>query len=60
MDNYEIKIKKSWHTVDEQVFRSWQGERKLNGNPYSGPVFYYLSNEQVRQVSKNSCIPRPV
>ena len=48
-NNYEIKIQDSWHAVDDAVFHSWSGERKLNGIPYNGPVFYYLSDKQVKR-----------
>lgn len=46
MNKYEIKVNKAWHAVDEGIFRSWGGERRLNGDTYKGPV-YYLGSEKV-------------
>lgn len=60
MDVYEVKVNNFWRKVDENIFRSWQGERRLNGEDYSGPVFYYLTNKIVKQPNKNMCIHRRV
>lgn len=30
MNKYEIKVNKAWHAVDEGIFRSWGGERRMN------------------------------
>lgn len=44
----EIKVRAEsdrWSSVSKEVFRSWSGERRLNGQPYFGPVYLYLTNE---------------
>lgn len=46
-DNMEIKIHSSWSKVTLWIFRSWEGERKLNGKPYHGPVFYLGSDNRL-------------
>ena len=46
-DNMEIKIRSSWTKVTLYIFRSWGGERKLNGKPYHGPVFYLGADNRV-------------
>lgn len=34
----------SWETVDYEVFRSWGGRRKLNGQLYYGIVYQFLTD----------------
>lgn len=43
---YEIKQSNRWLIVDEWIFRSWTGERKLNGEPFNGDV-YILGTDEV-------------
>ena len=41
-DVREIKVRLGstrWVKVDEGIFRSWTGSRRLNGEDYTGPVF---------------------
>jgi hypothetical protein len=45
MNTYEIKVYGRFIKVDENIFRSWSGERKLNGETYHGEVFHYLSDK---------------
>jgi hypothetical protein len=43
---YEIEIRAGqWVEVDNSIFRSWGGKRKLNGEEYNGDVYYLWSNE---------------
>ena len=43
---YEIKVNSSVVVeVSKNIFRSWSGERYLNGVVYIGPHYYYLSKE---------------
>ena len=44
-DELQIRVHDSWATVDKNTFRSWTGQRLKNGEPYAGPVYYYLSND---------------
>jgi len=37
----------SWVKVSYSVFRSFTGKRRLDGKPYHGKRFYYLSHELV-------------
>jgi len=39
---FEIKTY-SFIEVDYSTFRSWCGERRINGKAYRGPVYYNLS-----------------
>lgn len=41
----EIKVYQEWCAVEWTAFRSWSGDRQLNGEKYEGPSYYYLSNE---------------
>lgn len=45
-DVTECKIGGRWHRVSTHNFRSWTGERRVNGEAYRGPVFY-LGSETV-------------
>jgi hypothetical protein len=36
---HEIKLGGTWKPVDPWLFRSWAGERRVNGTPYTGPVY---------------------
>jgi len=38
-----------WKKVDPKIFRSWRGERRINGEPYDGEVYLYFTNELVRK-----------
>lgn len=35
----EISVNGSWVEVNDWIFRSWSGHRRLNGGAYFGPVF---------------------
>jgi hypothetical protein len=37
---YELKVNAVWSEVDWYIFRSWNGERRINGLAYVGPVYY--------------------
>ena len=42
----EIEISTNhWSSVTAEIFRSWEGNRKANDRPYTGPVYYFCSNE---------------
>ena len=43
---YEIQVHGSWVTVNDWIFRSWGGARRLNGQDFTGPV-YYLGSDKV-------------
>jgi len=36
---------KRWREVTPEVFRSWTGERKVNGKEYEDTVYFWLSNK---------------
>lgn len=53
---YEIEINGTWYPVGHELFRAWEGHRKLNGQIYYGPVFKFLSDNQIvtsREVYEN-------
>ena len=38
--------------ITAREFRSWNGERYLQGNVYEGPIYYYATNEMVKKPHK--------
>jgi hypothetical protein len=38
-----------WVEVTEDIFRSWTGGRRINGEEYTGPVFYLFTDRIARQ-----------
>jgi len=36
---YEIFVNGEWLEVSEWIFRSWTGDRRIDGLPHSGDVF---------------------
>ena len=36
---HEIKVNGGWVKVTEWIFRSWGGERRINGETHTGDVF---------------------
>jgi hypothetical protein len=43
---YQILNDGKWVAVTNDIFMSWTGDRKLNGEDYHGPVINYLSGEK--------------
>lgn len=44
-DCVEIEFKPTqWTRVTPREFRSWLGPRRINSNPYKGPVYYEGTN----------------
>ncbi len=39
-----------WVIVSPEVFRSWSGHRRINGQQYEGHVYFWLSNEVAREI----------
>jgi hypothetical protein len=35
----------SWCETSVEMFRSWGGKRRINGKPYDGPVYNFLTNK---------------
>ena len=42
----EIENNGLWESVSYDVFRSWGGRRKLNGQLYYGPVYEFLTENE--------------
>lgn len=36
-----------WYRVTSREFRSFNGKRRINGEPYDGPVYLYGTNKKV-------------
>ena len=34
-----------WCETSVEMFRSWGGNRRINGKPYEGPVYNFLTNK---------------
>lgn len=43
----EIEVNSSFTEVSPNIFRSWSGKRRIDGKNYSGPRYYFLTDEQV-------------
>lgn len=39
----QVKIDDDWVEVKEEVFRSWTGHRRINGEDFHGPVYTFGS-----------------
>lgn len=48
----EILNNERWLEVSESVFVSWTGKRRLNGQKYLGPRYYYLTNQLISDNQK--------
>jgi hypothetical protein len=38
-----------WYRVTSREFRSFNGKRRINGEPYYGPVFLYNTNKRANK-----------
>jgi len=47
----EIQVRENsdWSKVDPNVFRSWTGLRRINGEHYDGPNYYFLTNTKTER-----------
>ena len=45
----EIYNNSIWLEVSQYIFRSWAGERRVNGIEYKGKVFYLGSRKLYKQ-----------
>jgi len=52
---YEIRVNGGWHEVTCYVWRSYAGERRVDGRPWHGPVFKLGTHEIVR---RSTYLPR--
>ena len=35
----EVQVNAAWVVTDEEIFKSWTGPRRINGDEYHGPVY---------------------
>lgn len=47
-DLLEIKVHRDWLKVTGWIFRSWTGDRRVNGVAYTGPVYVLHSDTEYR------------
>jgi len=50
--NLEVYLPKSkfgWYRVTSREFRSFNGERRINGEPYIGPLYLFNTNKRVNK-----------
>jgi len=52
--NCEAKIKERWYRMTPISFRSFGGDRRINGEAYLGPVYYYRTNIEVEGTNKEA------
>lgn len=38
-------VRKNWISVTPNIFRSFHGKRRIDGNTFKGLVYYWLSNQ---------------
>jgi hypothetical protein len=38
-----------WYRVTSREFRSYNGKRRINGEPYIGPVYLYNTNKKINK-----------
>jgi hypothetical protein len=56
----EIKVKDKYYKTTPNVFRSWHGARKVEGKPFIGDVYCFLSNSLYRDgIQKQTVAARP-
>jgi len=41
----EIENRDRWVKVEKVAFRSWSGKRRINGIEYTGPVYFFNTND---------------
>lgn len=41
-----------WAETSSEMFRSWSGDRRINGVAFNEPVYKFLSNETVEVVKE--------
>lgn len=41
-----------WTETSSEMFRSWSGDRRINGVTFNEPVYKFLSNETVEVVKE--------
>lgn len=58
----EVFLPKSqrWHRVTCVDFRSWDGERKIQGKDYEGPLYAYGTNREVEFKNTKKIVPSEV
>ena len=45
--NLEVEIRQgSWCSTSPEMFRSWSGPRRVDGQEYEGPTYVFLSNQK--------------
>lgn len=49
-----------WHRVTCNDFRSWDGERRIEGEVYDGPLYAYGTNRKVSPKHNNKIIASEV
>jgi len=47
----EVCIEDNWCRSTAREFRSFDGKRRLNGELYEGPVYYFKTNDLVKSLS---------
>ena len=60
--NLEVYLvgSKRWHRVTCNDFKSWDGERRINGDIYKGPLYAYGTNRLALKEGKNGVVESEV
>jgi len=52
----QVKMDDTWIEVKEEVFRSWTGSRRVNGEEFHGPVYNFGSiDDSIPYTGRREC-----
>lgn len=60
--NLEVYLTSSqrWHRVTCNDFKSWDGQRRINGEDYDGPLYCYGTNRLALKEGRNGIVESEV
>jgi|DEB19_MinimDraft_3_1074340.scaffolds.fasta_scaffold16538_2 hypothetical protein len=51
----QVELSGAWVEVDEDIFISWTGLRRINGEDYHGPVYNFNSGSETPYAGSRTC-----
>lgn len=51
----QVKLSDSWVEVTDSIFRSWTGDRRINGEDFHGPVYNFKDESNKVYTGFRSC-----
>lgn len=52
---FQVELSDAWVEVDESIFASWTGMRRINGEDYHGPIYNFNSGSEVPYTGVRTC-----